>query len=70
MTKRDQLFEFLRENGIETIKNHYDFPVEIGKLPKAAKFEAETLRIPCNDSMIDEEVEEVIKQIKLFFIPF
>ena len=70
MTKRDQLFEFLRENGIETIKNHYDFPVDFPKLPKAAKYEAETLRIPLNESLTEEEVEEVIKQIKLFFIPF
>ena len=66
-SKRDRLFEFLRENGIETIKNHYDFPPAYPKLPKTAKYEAETLRIPCNDSMTYEEVSYVIKRIKEFF---
>ena len=68
--KRNQLSEFLKENGIECFFNEYPFPAEYPKLPKAAKYEAETLRIPCNESMTEEEVEEVIKQVKLFFIPF
>ncbi len=65
--RREELFNFLKEKEVETIRNNYDFPAEYPKLPKAAKFEAETLRIPCNDSMLDEEVEEVIKKIKEFY---
>ena len=68
--ERDELYQFLKENGIECMKNEYPFSPAYPKLPKAAKFEAETLRIPCNESMTYEEIEEVIKQIKLFFILF
>ena len=65
--KRDQLLEFLRENGIETMKNEYPFPAEYPKLPKAAKYEAETLRIPCNENLTEEEQSYVIQKIKEFF---
>ena len=67
MTKRDQLFEFLRENGIEVFKNEYPFSPAYPKLPKAAKYEAETLRIPCTESHTDKEIEHVILKIKEFF---
>ena len=66
-SKRDQLFEFLRDNGIECIKNEYPFPTDYPKLPKTAKYEAETLRIPCTESHTDKEIEHVILKIKEFF---
>ena len=66
-SKRDKLMRFLRENGIETMKNEYPFPPAYPKLPKAAKYEAETLRIPCNENLMEEEVFFVIKKIKEFY---
>lgn len=63
--QRDDLFEFLKNEGIETMKN--DYPMPIGKLPQAAKYEAETLRIPCNDVLTIGEVKEVVESIKKFY---
>lgn len=62
---RDLLFNFLKEKGIETMKNNYPFPVP--KLPLAQAYENETLRLPCNENLEDEEVKEVILEIKSFF---
>jgi dTDP-4-amino-4,6-dideoxygalactose transaminase len=62
---RNELYEFLKEKGIETLKNNYPFPVP--KLPLAQAYEDETLRLPCNENLEDEEVEEVIKAIKEFY---
>lgn len=62
---RDKLFDFLKERSIETMKNEYPMPIE--KLPLAKDYEARTLRIPCNDVVTDEEVAEVIHQIKQYF---
>ena len=67
-SKRDQLFEFLRENGIEVFKNEYPFSPAYPKLPKAAKYEAETLRIPCNESLKNSEIDYVISKIKEFYL--
>ena len=63
--KRDELYEFLKEQGVETMKNEY--PMPIGKLPLAAKHEAEGLRIPCNDVLEDEEAMFVVEKIKEFY---
>jgi len=63
--KRDELFDYLKENGVQTIKNNYPFPVK--KLPQAQKYEDETLRIPCNPELNNNEVLYVIKIIKEFF---
>src|SRR3990167_4488730 len=51
---RDELYDFLKEKGIETMKNEYPFTPEYPKLPLAAKYESETLRIPCNENLTDE----------------
>ena len=66
-SKRDQLFKFLRDNGIEVLKNEYDFPKEYPKLPLAAKYEAETLRLPIQPEHADQEIDFVIRKIKDFF---
>ena len=63
--KRDELYTFLKEKGIETLKNNYPFPVP--KLPLAQAYEDETLRLPCNELLEDSEVDEVIKQINGFY---
>ena len=65
--QRDSLYEFLKENNIETIKNEYPFSLKYPKLPLAAQYEAETLRIPCNENLEDEEVQFVIDTIKKFY---
>jgi dTDP-4-amino-4,6-dideoxygalactose transaminase len=67
--RRDELFNFLKENGIETIKNEYPFSPEYPKLPLTAKYEAETLRIPNNENLPDEEVNYVIEKINEFYSP-
>ena len=64
--KRNELYEFLEEKGVETMKNEYPFSPAYAKLPLAAKYEAETLRIPCNENLTDEEVFYVIESIKQF----
>lgn len=65
LSKRDNLYEFLKKQGVETIKNNYPFPVP--KLPLAQKYEDETLRLPCNQVLEDNEVEYVIKKVKNFY---
>lgn len=65
VAERDILFEYLKENGIETMKNNYAFPVP--KLPKAQKYEDETLRLPCNEVLETDEVLCVIQKIKDFY---
>ena len=63
--KRDELYEFLKEAGIETMKNGY--PMPIGKLPVAQKYEENTLRIPINEVLTDEEQDYIIKKINEFY---
>lgn len=63
-SKRNELYEYLKEHGIETMKNEYPMPVE--KLPVAARYEAETLRLPLNEVVTDSEVREVIEHVNEF----
>lgn len=63
--RRDDLHKFLKDNGVETLKNNYPFPVP--KLPLAQAYENETLRLPCNENLKDNEVEYVIKMINKYF---
>lgn len=62
--KRDELYTYLKKNGVETLKNEYPFPVEKGKL--TAKYESETLRIPCNETLTNTEVKKIISLINKF----
>ena len=66
-SKRDQLFDYLKEQGIETMKNEYPWSPEYPKLPLAAKYETETLRIPCNPDITNEEIDFIIEKINEFF---
>ena len=63
--RRDDLFNFLKEKGVETLKNNYPFPVP--KLPEAQKYEDETLRLPCNENLTDYEVKSIIDVIHEFY---
>ena len=63
--KRDELFEYLKTHGIETMKNEYPFPIAKG--PKALMYEHRTLRIPCNEHLKLKEVTYVIEKIKAFY---
>lgn len=63
--KRNELADFLKENGIETLKNDYHFPIP--KPEHTIKLESETLRLPCNDVLEDEEVKYVIEKINEFY---
>ena len=64
---RDNVYEFLKEQGVETMKNEYPFSTAYPKLPLAAKYEAETLRLPCNENLTNKEVEYVIEKVKKFY---
>lgn len=65
--ERDKLYDYLKENEIETMKNEYPFSPEYPKLPLAAKYESETLRLPCNENLTNEEINYVIEKINDFF---
>lgn len=64
--ERDQLYEFLAEKGVETMKNEYPFPAELVKGPKTRFYESNSLRIPCNPELTDMEVDYVIKCINSY----
>lgn len=61
--KRDELQDFLKEKGIETVANEYPFPDDLTKGSLTRSYEAYSLRIPCTPEHTDEEVERVIEAI-------
>lgn len=63
--KRNALFEYLRQQGVETMCGEYPMPIQKGQ--KSLQYEAQTLRIPCNENLLDSEVVEVVNQIKKFY---
>lgn len=63
---RDQMYDYLKTKGIETMKNEYPFPIQ--KLPLSLKYESETLRLPCNENLTDEEVNYVIRCLRDFTV--
>ena len=65
--KRDELSEFLKKNDIETLKNDYHFPDDLPKPEDTVLLESQTLRLPCNDVLEDEEIDFVISKINEFF---
>lgn len=62
--KRDELYGYLKAKGIETMKNEY--PMPILKSMQSVVYESETLRLPINENLTDEEVMEVINAINDF----
>lgn len=65
-TKRDELYAFLKAKGIETMKNEYPFPIEKGE--QSLQYEAETLRLPINELLINSEIDYVIEKVTEFFV--
>lgn len=63
--RRDELYDFLKANGVETMKNEYPFPIQKGE--KSLQYEAETLRLPINEILEDEEIDYVIEKVKAFY---
>ncbi|MBU1674087.1 DegT/DnrJ/EryC1/StrS family aminotransferase [Patescibacteria group bacterium] len=69
--KRDELQEYLNENGIETLI-HYPVPVHMQKsysdfdvdLPLTEKISQEILSLPMHPFLRDEEIETVCRKIK------
>ena len=66
LSNRDSLFDYLKEKGIETMKNEYPFPVL--KRSKAFDFESHSLRLPCNENLSDAEVQTVIDAVNSYAI--
>lgn len=66
LDRRDELFEFLKEKGIETMKNGYPFPSDLHKGFLTQQYEARSLRLPCNPDLTDQEVQYVIDSINEF----
>lgn len=60
---RDGLYKFLVQNGVETMKNEYPFPTVLSKGPQTLRFEAKSLRLPCNQNLTAEEVAYVVKKV-------
>lgn len=59
--ERDALYKYLKRNGIETMKNEYPFPIEKSIL--SSQYEKETLRLPCNETLTDAQINFIIKTI-------
>lgn len=64
--ERENMYTFLKEQGIETMRNDYPFPIE--KPENALRIESQTLRIPCNDVLDNAEVTYIIKKIIEFYV--
>lgn len=65
--ERYALWEFLNDRGIEAVRNQYPFPEQSPKGILASGYESRTLRIPCNETMTDEEVQYVVDKLKEFY---
>jgi dTDP-4-amino-4,6-dideoxygalactose transaminase len=63
--KRDELYDYLKKEGIETMKNQYPMPIK--KCPLSKEYESQTLRLPINEVLTDNEVKYIIKKINNFY---
>lgn len=63
---RDGLYNFLANQGIQTMKNEYPFPANLRKGPIASTYEAHSLRIPCTPEHTKEEIWAVIAAINSY----
>lgn len=64
---RNELHDYLAKYGVQTLKNEYPFHFDYEKPESAKKYEAETLRIPCNPYLTDDEVRQIVLEIKSFY---
>jgi len=65
--RRDELADFLEDNGIQTMKNDYHFPDSLPKPQDTIELERQTLRLPCNDVLEDIEIMYVVKMVREFY---
>lgn len=65
--QRDDLYEYLKLRGVETMKNGYPFPPDLPKGPLTQEYESRSLRLPCNPELTDSEVDRVITAIRAFY---
>jgi dTDP-4-amino-4,6-dideoxygalactose transaminase len=63
----EKLRAYLTEKGIDTMRNEYHFPDDLPKPEATIQLEKETLRLPCNQDMTDEEVDYVTDTINDFY---
>lgn len=66
-SEREQVYSFLQEHGIETMKNGYPFPAKSPKGKMTLNYEARSLRLPCNETLSDDEIEYVITKLHEFY---
>ena len=62
---RDDLFTYLKDKGVETMKNEYPFPIPKG--PNSLEYEAGSLRLPINEILNDVEVLYVIDTVNAYY---
>lgn len=67
--RADDLYEYLKAYGVETMKNGYPFADGVEKGPKTVEFEAHSLRLPCNPDLSKSEVQYVIDTLNAFTNP-
>ena len=72
--RRDELFEFLKENGVETlikdpVPNHWHKPLSLSrfKLPYTEKLASEVISLPIYPELTNEQVDYVIKKVREFY---
>jgi dTDP-4-amino-4,6-dideoxygalactose transaminase len=72
--RRDELHEFLKDAGIETLgadqMSPHRFPglgLDHYHLPITDEIFEQSLRLPCNQFLVEKEVEYVIEKVKEFF---
>lgn len=63
--KRNRLYDFLKENGVETIKGDYGFPT--AQPNKTIIANDSVLRLPVWPDLTDEEIKYVCEIIKKFY---
>ena len=72
--KRDQLFDFLKKKGVETlikdsIPNHLQKGLNLNKfsLPKTEEFAKQVISLPMYPELKNNQIDYVIKQLKDFY---
>jgi len=61
------LKNYLEEKGVQTMLNGYPFPTGYRKGKETCLYEGQSLRLPCNETLTDKQVDYVIKKVKEFY---
>lgn len=65
VNKRDKLYEFLKKNGVETLKGDYSFPMK--QPPKTLLANKQVLRLPIFPTLTNEQINGTCKLINKFY---